>query len=83
MMGRSLSIIKGSSAFLAALSTRQVLQALGLSHLDYCSVMWLGATKREKEVSSVSKFRTDYGRHTVLHKAMTTWNSVTDSTSSN
>ena len=42
-MGRSLSI-KWCSAFLT-LSTRQVLQALVLSHLDYYSVMWSGATK--------------------------------------
>ena len=34
------------SAFLATLS-RQVLQALVLSHLDYCSVVWSGATKRD------------------------------------
>ena len=39
-MGRSLSIIKLCSAFLTTLSTRQVLQPLVLSHLDYCSVMW-------------------------------------------
>ena len=46
-MGRSLSIIKRCSAFLTTLSTRQVLQALVLSHLDYCSIMWSGATKRD------------------------------------
>ena len=46
-MGRSLSIIKISSAFLTALSTRQVLQALVLSHLDYCLDVWSGSTKRE------------------------------------
>ena len=33
-MGRSLAKIKHCSAFLTALSTRQVLQALVLSHLD-------------------------------------------------
>jgi hypothetical protein len=44
--GRSLSIIKCYSTFLTALSTRQVLQALVLLHLDYCSVVWSGATKR-------------------------------------
>ena len=27
-------------------------------------------------VFTVPKFRTDYGRHTVLHRAMTTWNSI-------
>ena len=46
-MGRSLSIIKRCSTFLTTLSTRQVLQALVLSHLDYCSVVWSGATKRD------------------------------------
>ena len=34
------------SAFLTTLSTKQVIQALVLSHLDYCSVMWSGVTKR-------------------------------------
>ena len=43
----SLSIIKRYSAFLTTLSTRQVLQALVLSDLDYCSVVWSGATKRD------------------------------------
>ena len=45
-MGRSLSVIKRSSAYLKPLSTRQVLHALVLLHLDYCSVIWSGATKR-------------------------------------
>ena len=44
-VGRGLSIIKCCSAFLTTISTRQVLQALVLSHLDYCSVVWLSATK--------------------------------------
>ena len=44
--GRGLSIKKQCSAFLTTLSTRQVLQALVLSHLDYCSVVWSGATKK-------------------------------------
>ena len=46
-MGRSLSIIKCCSTFLTALSTRQVPQALVLLQLDYCSVGWSGATKRD------------------------------------
>ena len=46
-MGRSLSIIKCYSNFLTELSTRQVLQALVLSHLDYCSGVWLGARKKD------------------------------------
>jgi hypothetical protein len=45
-MGKSLYIIKRCSAFLT-LSTRQVLQALVLSHLDYCSVMWSDARKKD------------------------------------
>jgi hypothetical protein len=46
-MGRSLSIMKQCSAFLTTLSTRQVLQALVLSHLDYCSVVWSDSTKKD------------------------------------
>ena len=49
--GRSLSIIKCCSAFLTAPSTRQILQALVLSHLDYCSVVWSGATKRDLQLA--------------------------------
>ena len=150
-MGRSLSMIKRCSAFLTALSTRQVLQALVLSHLDHCSVVSSGATqmdlgtlqlaqqsaaqlafgctqraninkmyvnlswlKVEERLTSsllvfmsgidmlnapsclahssdththptrhatrglftVDKSRTDYGIRTVLHRAMTTWNSI-------
>jgi hypothetical protein len=45
-MERSLSILKQCSAFLSTLSTRQVLQALLLSHLDY-KVVWSGATKKD------------------------------------
>ena len=46
-MGRSVSIIMCCSAFLAVLSTRQVLKDLVLPHLDYCSVVWSGAIKRD------------------------------------
>ena len=151
-IGRSLSIITSCSTFLTALSTRQVLQALVLSLLDYCSVVWSGATKNEicnwlrtgqhgwalgctqraninnmhvnpswfkvyerltssllvfmrgidmlnapsclfeilphnsdthvysirhatRGLFTVPKSRTDYGRCTVLHRAMTTWHS--------
>jgi hypothetical protein len=45
-MGSSLFIIKYCSSFLTALTTRQVLQALVLSHLDYCSLVWSVAKKR-------------------------------------
>ena len=137
------------------LSTRQVLQALVLSHLDNCSVVWSCATKRDfgklqlaqnratclalgctrganindmhvnlswlkvrerltlsllvvvrsvdklnvpiflfkllahssdtygyptrhatRSLFTISKSRIEYGRRTVLHKAMTTWNSI-------
>jgi hypothetical protein len=44
---RSRSIVKCCSAFLTTLSTRQVLQAQVLSHLDYCLALWSGATKRD------------------------------------
>ena len=40
-------IIKRCSTFLTAVSTRQVLQAIVLSHLDYCSVVWSGATRKD------------------------------------
>ena len=46
-MERSHSIIQCCSAFLKSLSTRQVLQSLVLSHLDYCSVLWSGDTKKD------------------------------------
>jgi hypothetical protein len=139
-MGRSLPMIRWCSTFLTALSTRQVLQALVLLHLDYCSVVWSGATSGSEQGSTagpwmctelilivcmsispgskwrrhwlhhcciyerywavcfnywltaltpmhtpqdmprclftVPKSRKDYGRHTVLHRAMTTSNSI-------
>ena len=58
-MRRSPSIIKHCSAFLTTLSTRQVLQALVLSQLDYCSVLWSDATK--KDLGKLDWLRT--GRH--------------------
>ena len=45
-MGRSISMIKHCSTFFTARSTMQVLQALVLSHLNWCSVVWSGATKK-------------------------------------
>ena len=56
-MGRSLSIIKRCSAFLITLSTRQVLQGLVLSHLDYCSVVWSGATKKDLGILQLAQNR--------------------------
>ena len=47
-MGRSMSIIRCCSAFLTTLSTRQ---ALVLSHLDNCPVVWSLATKRDLQLS--------------------------------
>ena len=35
----------------------KVLQALDLSHLDYCTVMWSGATKKD-----LGKFQLDQNR---------------------
>ena len=46
-MGKVVFIIKRSSVFLTTLLTRQVQQALVLLHLDYCPVVWSGATKRD------------------------------------
>jgi hypothetical protein len=46
-MGRTPSIIKHCSAFLTTPSTRQVIQALVLSYLDYYSFLWSGAIKRD------------------------------------
>ena len=43
----SLSIMKQCSAFLTTHSTRQVLQALVLSYIDYCSVVCSGATEKD------------------------------------
>ena len=45
-MGRGLAVIKRCSAFLTPHSTKQVLQPLVLSHLDYCPVIWSGAAKK-------------------------------------
>jgi hypothetical protein len=47
-MGCSLSMIKRCSAFL---TTINVLQALVLSHLDYCSVLWSGTTKKDLQLA--------------------------------
>ena len=46
-MGRGLSVIKRCSAFLTPHSKRQVLQALVLSYLDYCPVVWSGAARKD------------------------------------
>lgn len=43
-MGRNISVVKRCS-FLTSNLTKQVLQTLVLSHLDYCSVVWSGTTK--------------------------------------
>ena len=44
-MWRGLSVIKRCSAFLTPHSKKQVLQALVLSHLDYCPVLWSSAAR--------------------------------------
>ena len=46
-IGRGLAVIKCCSVFLTLLSTKQALQALVLSYLDYCPVTWSSATKRD------------------------------------
>ena len=45
-MRRGLSVIKRCSAFLTPHSTKQDLQALVLSYLDYCPVIWSRAAKK-------------------------------------
>lgn len=44
-MGRNISVVKRCSSFLTHHLTKQVLQTLVLSQLDYCSVVWSGTTK--------------------------------------
>ena len=46
-IGRGLSVIKRCSAFLIQPSKKQVLQALVLSNLDYCPVVWLSAKRKD------------------------------------
>ncbi|KAK6320212.1 hypothetical protein J4Q44_G00093190 [Coregonus suidteri] len=45
-MGRGMSVIKIFSAFLTQKSTVLVVQALVLSHIDYCPVIWSSAAKQ-------------------------------------
>ena len=45
-MVRDLSVIKRCSAFLTLHSKKQVLQALVLSNLDYCIVVWSSAARK-------------------------------------
>lgn len=44
-MGRNISVIKKCSPFLTSQLTKQVMQTVLLSHLDYCSVIWSSTTK--------------------------------------
>ena len=44
-MGRNISVVKRCSSFLTPHLSKQVLQTLVLSQLDYCSVVWSGTTK--------------------------------------
>ena len=46
-MGRGLSVIKRCSAFLTPHSTKQVLQSVVLSYLNYCPVMWSSVAKKD------------------------------------
>jgi hypothetical protein len=45
--GRGLPVSKRCSACLTPHSTKQVLQALVLSNLDYCSVVWSSAARKD------------------------------------
>lgn len=46
-MGRNISVIKRCSVFLPPQLTKQVIETLVLSQLDYCSMIWSGANKRD------------------------------------
>ena len=46
-IGIGLSMIRHCSAFLTSISTKQVLQAIVLLHLDYCPVVWSCAAKKD------------------------------------
>lgn len=46
-MGREVSVIKRCASFLDKHSIKQVTQALVLSHLDYCSIVWSSAIKTD------------------------------------
>lgn len=48
-MGRNISVVKRCSTFLSPQLTKQVLQTLVLSHLDYCSVVWSSTMKTNLE----------------------------------
>ena len=77
-VGRGLFIMK-SNSLVTTLSTRQVLQALScLSKLlAHSSDTHAYPTRHAtRGLFTVPKSRTDYGRHTVPHRAMTTWNSI-------
>lgn len=43
----NISVIKSCLSFLTPQLTKQVFQNLVLSHLDYCSKIWSGATKKD------------------------------------
>lgn len=45
-MGRNISVVKRCYSFLNSYLIKPVLQTLVLSHLDYCSVVWSGTTKK-------------------------------------
>ena len=46
-MGRGLALIRRSAEYLTSASVVQVIQALVLSHLDYCPAVWSSASKKE------------------------------------
>ena len=46
-MGRGLAVIKRCSAFLIPHSKKLLLQALVLSNLDYCRVLWSSAARKD------------------------------------
>ena len=58
-MGRGLSIIRRCAGFLTSTSVVQVIQALVLSHLDYCPAVWSSAVKKDLRKLQLVQNRTE------------------------
>ena len=67
--GRGLSVIKRCSAFLTPHSTKQVLQALVLSNLDYCPVVWSSAAKKDLVKLQLAQNRVAHFAHNCKQRA--------------
>ena len=62
-MERGLAVIKTCSAFLTPHSKKQVLQALVLSNLDYCPIVWSSAARKDL-------FKLQLAQNRVVHSAL-------------